>query len=67
MSICVDLSNEQVDLIVQAVKDKLVFTDGEKEVKELEDIVWALGRGDELDDVQDKIEYEEAFARLSSK
>lgn len=44
----VDLSKEHVDIIVQCVKDKLLFTDGEEEVKELENIVWALGRGDEL-------------------
>lgn len=51
--ITVDFSEIQVDLIVKAVKarikDAKLFTPNAKEyIKELENIVWALGKGDEL-------------------
>lgn len=46
----VDLSDEHINLIVKCIKDKLINTKNEDNVMELENIVFALGKGDELGD-----------------
>jgi len=49
MGINVDLSDEHIDLIVESIKKSISLNqDNMEKVLTLEDIVWALGRGDEL-------------------